>query len=186
MYFNPDKEVPDLLQMIEIRDLWTWDKLNKYPAAHVRKVLAAFDSYERSFQVLDFQMGFGKMGIPNPHEFIGDLAREGESIERFRQKMVHGHVRRAVRRELAGHQVMMVNCTSKELASDVGNKLCSEFGIIAAVWWYDQHDHMASVSLRSNDDINVDVSELAAKHGGGGHRNAAGFTTKLMSLLYPI
>jgi phosphoesterase RecJ-like protein len=39
-------------------------------------------------------------------------------------------------------------------------------------------DHLRKVSLRASDD-RVDVSRIARAQGGGGHRQAAGFTTAM-------
>jgi phosphoesterase RecJ-like protein len=41
----------------------------------------------------------------------------------------------------------------------------------------DGREHLAKISLRSSDD-RVDVAEIAAEFGGGGHRQAAGATTE--------
>ena len=45
----------------------------------------------------------------------------------------------------------------------------------AMIWYYDHDDRMVKVSLRAFHD-HIDVSEIAKKYGGGGHKKAAGFT----------
>lgn len=50
-------------------------------------------------------------------------------------------------------------------------------GIRTAALIREEPDGMVSGSLRSSD--SVDVSEIAARFGGGGHKRAAGFTTRL-------
>jgi nanoRNase/pAp phosphatase (c-di-AMP/oligoRNAs hydrolase) len=45
----------------------------------------------------------------------------------------------------------------------------------AVIWYWDHLDHTTKVSLRSFHDI-VDVSGMAKKFGGGGHRKASGFS----------
>ena len=59
------------------------------------------------------------------------------------------------------------------LASEVAGELSdtSPSGIGAA-WWCNK-DGSVTFSLRSRSE--VDVSQLALKFGGGGHKNAAGF-----------
>ena len=76
--------------------------------------------------------------------------------------------------------MMIVNCPTKELTSEVGHIIAHEYGI-GMVWWFDHETQMANVSLRSVGDH--DVSKIAVKYGGGGHRAASGFTIDLMSLL---
>ena len=57
------------------------------------------------------------------------------------------------------------------LASDLGHKLAETNDI--GMTWYRRTDGLVIFSLRSIGDI--DVSKIAAKMGGGGHKNAAGF-----------
>ena len=45
------------------------------------------------------------------------------------------------------------------------------------LWTYDHREMVYLVSLRSNND-NVDVSAIAKKLGGGGHKKAAAFKYK--------
>ena len=64
--------------------------------------------------------------------------------------------------------------------SEVGHELANKsesFGMI----WYLGEENKAKVSLRSNGDY--DVSAIAKCFGGGGHRNAAGFSVDILTLL---
>lgn len=66
------------------------------------------------------------------------------------------------------------------LASDLGHELALKsctFGLV----WYAASDLRVHCSLRSNGDY--DVSAIAKAFGGGGHRNAAGFSTDIDTLL---
>lgn len=70
------------------------------------------------------------------------------------------------------------NCPPN-LTSDVGHELavmCGTFGLC----WYLGYDGKVNCSLRSNGDY--DVASIAGSFGGGGHKNAAGFTTDLATL----
>jgi oligoribonuclease NrnB/cAMP/cGMP phosphodiesterase (DHH superfamily) len=49
------------------------------------------------------------------------------------------------------------------------------------IWYYDGNDKQYMISLRSIDE-KADVSQIAKHFGGGGHRNASGFTWKEASL----
>ena len=44
----------------------------------------------------------------------------------------------------------------------------------AVIWFYDHDTRQVKVSLRAHHE-DSDVSEIAKKYGGGGHRKAAGF-----------
>jgi uncharacterized protein len=64
---------------------------------------------------------------------------------------------------------------SIEFKSEIGNQLFNRvpIGDFSCVWHYDAYYDRSSYSLRSTED-RFDVSKIASKHGGGGHRNAAG------------
>lgn len=74
---------------------------------------------------------------------------------------------------------LAVNCP-KHLASDVGHHLATECGTFGLTW-FQRADGKLECSLRSNG--YYDVSAIAKKFGGGGHRNAAGFELASMSIL---
>ena len=78
-------------------------------------------------------------------------------------------------KESFGHKVSFVNASV--LQSDIGNAMLdkdSSTGI--ALVYYFKSDMSAKVSLRSRKSETIDVSKVAGLFGGGGHKNAAGFT----------
>lgn len=66
------------------------------------------------------------------------------------------------------------------IASDLGHELALKSGTFGLVWSV-ASDLRVHCSLRSNGDY--DVSAIAKAFGGGGHRNAAGFSTDIDTLL---
>ena len=66
------------------------------------------------------------------------------------------------------------------LASDLGHELANKSGTFGLVWSM-AADRMAHCSLRSSGEY--DVSAIAKCFGGGGHRNAAGFSVEMGTLL---
>ena len=61
--------------------------------------------------------------------------------------------------------------------SEAGNAVC-KMGYDIGLAWFERGDGITQFSLRSNKEAEgggVDVSAIAKSHGGGGHRNAAGF-----------
>jgi oligoribonuclease NrnB/cAMP/cGMP phosphodiesterase (DHH superfamily) len=79
--------------------------------------------------------------------------------------------------EFEGHTVPVVNAPQFDV-SELGSAL-AEGQPFALVWWQ-RHDGRFQYSLRSIGDF--DVSEIAKKHGGGGHKNAAGFEAATLIL----
>lgn len=70
---------------------------------------------------------------------------------------------------------------SHDLASDLGHYLVDLKGEdidFAMMWRYDHYSEEYWYSLRS-DDTHADVSKICEVYGGGGHRNASGFSSKL-------
>jgi hypothetical protein len=152
--------VPWLVEYTEDRDLWLW----KEP--HSRAVNAWLRSYPLDFAIWD------KLFVSSPLAFDGKNfpVGEGEAILRRERQIIDDHLRNAREIEMDGHKVLAVNATV--LFSDIAGELAKDrpFGTC----YFDRQDGKRQWSLRSRDD-GVDVSAIAKAHGGGGHRNAAGF-----------
>ncbi len=67
-------------------------------------------------------------------------------------------------------------CNSSEFKSDVGADMLKKYplGDFSCIWNYDLNKNQTYFSLRSTND-RMDVSIMAQRYGGGGHRNASGF-----------
>lgn len=150
-HFFPGKEASWLVKYTEDRDLWRWE----LPKS--REISAAMSSYPRDFEVWE------SFSIPA-------LQSEGAAILRYQQQVVESLASKATEIELDGHKVLCVNATT--MISEVAGKLAE--GRPFGVTWFEDANGDRIYSLRSRDG-GVDVSEIAKKHGGGGHRNAAGF-----------
>ncbi len=84
---------------------------------------------------------------------------------------VEEQIKHASEIELDGYKVLAVNAT--HLTSEIAGKLAESRAFGAC--FFIRSDGLRVWSLRSTDN-GVDVSEIARRHGGGGHRNAAGWT----------
>ena len=150
---------PWLVDYTEDRDLW------RHALPFSREINAALRSYP-----LDFD-GWDAMARRDPVEW---LVPEGRAILRHDAQVVDQHVRHAREIELAGYKVLAVNATV--LFSEIAGKLAE--GRPFGACYFDRADGLRQWSLRSQDG-GVDVSEVAVRLGGGGHRNAAGFEERL-------
>ena len=152
-YMHPDQEPPPLIRYVQDRDLW------RFALPNSREVTAALGSYPMDFTVwqnLD----------------VADLAREGTAILRFRGQTVRTIVGFARWGEIGGHRVPIVNATAHW--SDVGEAMLQTFPEAPFVGaYFEDSEGVRRWSLRSRPDF--DVSEVAKKLGGGGHRQASGF-----------
>lgn len=154
-FFFPHSQRPDLINHIEDRDLW------RFKLEGTREILANLFSYTQDFHVWD-----GLMEQP-----ISAAIAAGVAINRKHQKDVADLVTSCKHRMvIAGHDVPVANLPHI-YASDAGHLMAQ--GEKFAACYQDSTDHRY-FSLRSND-AGIDVSEIAKRYGGGGHRNAAGF-----------
>jgi len=97
----------------------------------------------------------------------------GEAILAFQKQQIDRAVKNVRWQEINGWIVPVVNVSDN--ISEVGNHLCEKFPEAAfSVSYCDRADGKRSYSLRSIGEF--DVSAIAKQFGGGGHRNAAGFT----------
>ena len=152
LYAQPDP-VPAKILYIQDRDLWQW----KLPKSH--EFSAALASYPFDFEV------WSSLGSEQ-------LIREGEHILRAQEQQVQRLCKNAFNFIYEGSLYPLVN--TPVLQSEVCDALIKKGSPMAACF-YDEPSGLRVWSLRSNDTI--DVSEIAAKFGGGGRKRTAGFTT---------
>ena len=156
---------PWLLRYIQDKDLWQW----RLPRS--REISAALAAYPFDFEIWD--------GLDQ-----SVLEIEGRAILRLEENLIDNIIEEAVLVSFQGETVPAVY--SPIMTSQIGERLCQgfPFGII----WHQQGGRRY-FSLRSRSGT-TDVSAIAARFGGGGHINAAGFSLPLQSstdqLLDPV
>jgi hypothetical protein len=163
-YFHPDEPEPDLLRYVQDQDLWDW----KLPESEA--VNAAIGSYARELEVWDEL-------AQRPWT---ELAREGEPILRAMRTDVERSLRFAHPLRIGELRVEAVN--SLHHRSHIGHALAerARFSSPAGAV-YRISGTRVDVSLYSIGEL--DVSSIASRYGGGGHRNAAGFSVPLSDWL---
>ena len=159
-YFHPQKKLPRFLLYVEDGDLWNW----KVPGS--RELLLATEHVPQEFNqwnklVRDVEnpatrrkyIELGKAISGYEHTLIGRIMEDSEEVA------------------FEGHRARAVN--TSVIISQTGNAIVRKLGVRVAILWCKKGKKII-VSLRS--DGTVDVSKLAKKYGGGGHRAAAGFS----------
>ena len=150
---------PWLLRHIEDRDLW------RFRLAGTREIHALLTSYPFSFELWNNFMGDSRQ----------KLADRGEDILRKQRKDIADIIKETRRRMIIdGVEVNVVNIPPM-WSSDAGHILGA--GEPFAATYYDSKDSRV-FSLRSAEN-GYDVSAIAKKYGGGGHKHAAGFKMPL-------
>lgn len=153
-YFHQGVPRPPLIQYLEDRDLWH-RRLHR-----TDEFTAALRSYPQNF---DIWSGWLRDGV----EY---LIEEGVAIQRYYRGRVEAMKAGAYSATIDGVVCRIVNC-SGFMASEVAGELSLDlpFGAI----YFEIEPSRWVYSLRSTGDF--DVSDLAKKFGGGGHRASAGF-----------
>ncbi len=155
-YFHDDLPVPELLLYVQDRDLWRW----RLPES--REVSAAL-----ALQPFDFEV-WAELEV-------GALRQDGRVAVKVVKSAAERQARKADWQEVAGVRVPVVNATC------FISETCEEMMHL----WPDA-PFVASYFVKGNGDVvwslrcgpEGDVRAVAESLGGGGHRQAAGFTVK--------
>lgn len=170
-WFHPGTQTPLLIQYIQDRDLWKWE------LPYSRAVSAFLQINPFNFE--GWSIILDQMETP---EGLRQTWAEGEPICKY----VAIEAERAAKRSKCGtlHYVqngepktlqVRVRSENPSLISDVGNEMVKLGEEVALLWFFDYEHGVFRCSLRS-DDTKANVWEVAQAFGGGGHRNAAGFS----------
>jgi nanoRNase/pAp phosphatase (c-di-AMP/oligoRNAs hydrolase) len=155
-FFHPGKDAPRMIKHIEDRDLWKWE------IPYSKEFAAAFDMVPFDFEEFDKYLD---------DSAVDDAQERGAYILAYSKTVISKIAKNAHARKMNGKDVLVVN--SPHWMSEIGNALSTRCDF-ALIWYYDHSTRQVKVSLRAHHD-DADVSEVAKKFGGGGHRKAAGF-----------
>jgi len=167
-YFHPGKQMPALVRYVEDGDLWMF----KMPEA--RAVLACLSLEKFSFS------GWEKLA--REMEVITrrrEMVQKGKLIMLYEQAIIDFVAKEAELVEFEGRKVLAVNFSYKPLTSELAHTLYKKKPPMSIVWR--EMGGEKRISLRS--DGTVDVSAMAQKYGGGGHKAAAAFSLPASALL---
>jgi oligoribonuclease NrnB/cAMP/cGMP phosphodiesterase (DHH superfamily) len=159
-HYHPDQPPSDLVVHVQDRDLW------QFKREQTRAFQANLFSLEYTFENWDMVNALCADDYKY-HQFVA----EGEAIERKHFKDVAELIRVAATRQvIAGIEVPILNAPYF-YSSDAGH-IMGKGEQFAACYWDTPQGRV--FSLRSEQGA-ADVSEIAAKFGGGGHKHSAGF-----------
>ena len=158
-YWHPDCPMPELFAYIEDRDL---QRLELQDSQNVHYALL---SYPNDFRVWDSLS-------------LEQLKVQGRNIAQFANQMIEDICQNVVFRTIGGYaNIPAVN--SSVLMIEVKARLCEQYPDAPfTAYFFDRSDGKRQWGLRANG--NFDVSEVARKLGGGGHRLDAGFNEVLI------
>lgn len=154
-YFHAG-EVPRLLLHIQDRDLWQF------------KLDGAKEITTALYETVTFE--FEKWIDLN----LNKLREIGTVLANVHDKEVQSLAKRAHKVNFLDMEGLAVNANAK-YSSELGNLLAQQSETFGATYSFSGTRNMWEFSLRSVGDF--DVSAIAKHYGGGGHKNAAGFST---------
>lgn len=151
---------PRLVDYTEDRDIWTF----KHP--DTKAFCAGFFAGPQTFEACD------RLSI---EDNVDDVVTAGAAILQYSHSLARRLAYQAIPVDIGGDLFWGLNAPGI-LISDVAEILCREdLGYLPVVFWQRKPD-ATLYSLRSSAK-GIDVSDVAGAHGGGGHRNAAGFAS---------
>lgn len=155
-FFHPGQTRPLFLDHVEDRDLW------RFELQYTREICAAVHSHPYTFEAWDALAA----------ETAFSLYQQGLVLERARAKDIAEQIAQCRRELVIGNYRVPVASIPRCLVSDAAGQMAKGSAFAAC---YQDTSAGRKVDLRSTPD-GVDVSEVAALYGGGGHARAAGFT----------
>jgi len=167
-YFFPKDTVPKFVQYVSDRDLWNF----KLP--HAKEIHAYIASYPMTFEnwnglrlYIDVHfvkcVDIGESLLRHHHVVVDSLCKYGVRFDKFKIS------------ENESIELPVIN-VPKQYGSDVCVKLYETYNTPAAVYFVFEADKV-SYGIRSRKDF--DCSVIAKCYGGGGHKNASGWTLAL-------
>ena len=166
-YFHPKKTVPRLLLHVEDMDLW------KFKLEHTKEISAALE-----IEPFDFERWTQIQKNLQSRKETKNYTEKGKTLLKYKERIIERILDKAELVEFDKREVWASN--SPFFSSEIGHQLVRKKPPLAIVWSKSKGG-LVGVSLRSNG--KVDVSKIAQKFGGGGHKTAAGFSIKLKKQL---
>lgn len=162
-----------LPKYVQDRDIWTW-LLEDSKAVSAGLQLYQLAKYTDGKECGPDEVVWESLSAKTPQ----DIAAQGNAILTYQEKQIEKMLAKVIAVKVCGFEVMCLNATS--LISEIGHAICQKYPQCPfSITYYDDRE-IRRWSLRSIG--NFDVSEVARKMGGGGHKNAAGFETKISEI----
>lgn len=162
---SQSQEVPMILLYIEDRDLWKF-QYEATKAVHValqHKLQSRYSSFE------NFSM------LTNP-VYLAELLEQGTAMLDMQKAIIDSSMKSIYIIGMLGEQCFIVN-TLPTLSSDTCQAIRDLYPLSSMQATYSVIGNLVTYSLRSQGE--VDCAKIAEHFGGGGHKNAAGFSVRL-------
>ena len=169
--------VPLAIQLIADRDVWTWafGKNTKYFYAGIQSydTLPMSHIWRRAFgedyTIINRKNHLLCEEMQQSIAFVNEVLDKGKSIEAYREQFYINYVKAvAFETEFENHDCLAMNAAMAG-SETFGEEAINKYDILIPFFFNGKE---YSISLYSK---KIDVSEIAKRRGGGGHKGAAGF-----------
>jgi uncharacterized protein len=173
----PNKPYPWFINVVADRDLWKWEHEHSKALSKYLFEKEYFTEHSKLNELLSWTtIEINKARIT------------GEIMIEIDDKNIINYTKSAILctfKASKTHKVYLVNCPH-QYASDVGNKLLQDPKCdFVALWRYDFTKDEWWISCRSSKNrSDINLSKICSEFGGGGHPQAAGFTSKVNLHIY--
>ena len=163
-YFHGEPR-PNIIVHAEDQDLWNFDY------SYTRELMAVFETTEKTFE------NWNDLFLAMEDDIrYRELVAKGKAMLEYRNYLVRERFSKKPSYIYLDYNIIPA-ANSSIWQSEIGAALAKNKDTFAAVW-SQMPDGRFKVSLRSDKRTGMDVSEVAKKYGGGGHKNAASFVTE--------
>lgn len=158
-YFHKEVPLPRMLSYIEDNDLWKHSLPNgREVSSYLHTIPMDFIAWDKTVDLFESELGFA------------EVCRKGGNFREYNEHVIRSLSKDAELVEFEGYRVLCVNAP-RLFRSELGNELALLNPPFAIVWY--EYRGQIRASLRGVG--TVDLSKIAARHGGNGHHNSASF-----------
>lgn len=166
-----DDKIPKLVKWVEAHDIWNQDypQVKEFSAwwdqhYNIKKLPEDFHYYDKFLDNKYLSKQVNIFGPPLHRQLVAmvECCLNYASLKLYRIK---------------GSIVHVASLNTTVLKSEIGNALMRKYPFIdmAMVYSYNDVSNVTSISMRSTNE-NMSTTIISKKFGGGGHRNASGFS----------
>jgi len=153
--------IPKLIEYVEDRDLWEfkWGNLTKY----FHEYICNYDMTLEEWSNLAYM-------IETEHLYCHNI---GEVLYNNKMKQINKIISASARIIKFDDMYVPIANIPYTMASEAGHIMCANN--LMSITYYDRNDGKRIYSLRSPDNTDFNVANIAERYGGGGHVKSAGF-----------
>jgi uncharacterized protein len=163
-YLYPDTDIPECVKLLSLWDTWQHDDDDYVTAFQMGMRMKRFKTKESWDILLD-------VSDDSDDSVIRNVVKAGRIIDEYQMQMDKSNLYNAFEIEFDKYRALALNSPNKNSRSF--DKKLDEYDIVVS-FYYNGKNKKWDYSLYSRKK-DIDCGIIAKEHGGGGHKDAAGF-----------